>query len=261
MENYNIIDEIRNEMIKKIGNEMHHYTKFENFYKIIDSKQLWIGDTRFMNDKREILPYIELNFNDNNKIKKDIIDYYYKNGVYAFCSSLDYDDYLKWMSYGGNGTGICITFNIQKICKYLGYDFILSIPSYDRNFNKMIDDYNKNIFNDEYHKINIDSAYRTILTSAALFKNNSFESENECRLCTTNNENISFKLVGNIIKRFKVIDLKDSNNIKFEDTIEKITLGPQCKQDIDILSYFLDEKGYSGLIKKITTSKCEIRKD
>ena len=244
---------------RNIGNSLHHYTSMETLYKIFSNKELWLSDILSMKDESEITYLLKKIFNErkyanlNNALNKYLLN----NDIFVFCLSTKYDDMSQWERYSNNATGVCITFSLEKLYKFLGYNFIFNEILYNYFDYTFIEDIYNNSLNNKYYEYEgYDSLYKIILSCASAFKNQSYQSENECRFVN----HCDYKLIGNRIRKFKIININESqNNIRFEDTIEKITLGPLSKQDIKTLKQFFINLGYNSIAKKISKSNSGLK--
>lgn len=242
---------------------MHHYTSIEVLYKIFVNNELWFGDIFSMKDQSEIKFNINNIYHDQNeRNRKDIINYLGKNNFYVFCMTTLYNDMAQWERYAENAAGVCITFNMEKLCKYLGEKYKLYPVRYEAKTERidLKELYDRQI-EDEYHKIEgPDGIYQTIIKTSASCKDISYRQENEYRFLTEGDEQVEYKVVNHRIRKFKIIKiLKSQNDINFEDTIEKITLGPASMQDIRTLKQFFVHLGYNSVAKKITKSSSGIK--
>jgi len=101
---------------------LYHYTSFLGLSGILQSKNLWLTDHKFLNDPSEIehgkhiiLNQINNHINKNKKLCDfmkfffdDIMTRGYKTFVTSFCKEGDY--LPAWRYYGNNGAGFSIGF-------------------------------------------------------------------------------------------------------------------------------------------------------
>ena len=52
-------EQIIEENIQKYGKQLYHYTSIFVFKNIVSKKELWMGNTADMNDKKELLDFID----------------------------------------------------------------------------------------------------------------------------------------------------------------------------------------------------------
>lgn len=191
--------------------DLYHYCSTETFINIIKSKKLWLTPVRHMNDSEEIIhTYLGI-----WKNAKEIAEKYYNNeqvreilkladeqicGVdvyvdmpYCNCLSIDGDLYSQWGRYGDDGKGFSIGFK----SKILGIKNDLPHPnayveksigvgkviySYEEQLERIL-----SIIHYIIKTMKMDPlAWLTLRTNvkifSAIFKNESFLDERECRI-------------------------------------------------------------------------------
>jgi hypothetical protein len=254
---------------------VYHYCSVENFLKIIQSKELWLFNSKKMND------YLETNWINHliddklSKIKEKItkekldtiIQHYNLNKwwSYLICFSKDGDVLSQWRAYSKDGTGVSIGFNendfgIEKKIPVLGAHWEISTGLCDCIYD---DEEQRNIINNilDVEKINSsDITYAAIMAIklrpySLVFKNQKFYEEREVRLIhipsiLTDKDNksiimnniseVDFMTKGNDISSFFKLKLRDkfSSNL-----IPNIILGPKNRMEPDDLMFFLAENG------------------
>ena len=252
---------------------IYHYTSIENFLKIVLSKELWLFNSRRMND------YLETNwinhlidrklFENKDRIDKEKMDFIIQNyninkwWSYLMCFSKDGDVLSQWRAYAKDGAGISIGFDenefgIEKKLPTAGAHWKISTGIYECL-------YDENIQNEIIEKILnfdlIDKNDRMYAAMAAIhlrpyslvFKNPKFIEEQEIRIMhipsvLSNKDNdsilfgnisdVKFIIKENSISSYFKIELKELFTSKL---IPKIILGPKNRMDIDDLLFFLAE--------------------
>ncbi|WP_198429906.1 DUF2971 domain-containing protein [Treponema primitia] len=243
--------------------------------KIIQSKEIWLFNTRQMNDFQEthwIDHFILEHLSENQKIlgpeKIDmLLKQYSINNWWSYiaCFSNDGDKLSQWRAYANNATGFSIGFNEEKIgiekkmpgmgghwTVGTGYHECIYDEIQQRNIVNSILDIDK--LKNESNEM---AAYNVmpLRFNSLVFKNPKFVEEQEIRLMHvpavfTDNNNASV-LMGNISEvNFicKNNDISSYFKLKLEekftsDLISNIFMGPKCKIDIGDLQFFLAENG------------------
>jgi hypothetical protein len=254
---------------------IYHYSSVENFLKIIQSKELWLFNSKKMNDSLEtnwINHLIDKELIENReKIDKEkldtIIQHYNINNwwSYLMCFSKDGDVLSQWRAYAKDGTGISIGFNeneleIDKKLPRAGAHWKTSTGIceciYDEekqgNIIKSILNFDEINKSDWMYAANVAINLRPF---SLVFKNPKFCEEQEIRIIHvpmvfSNKDNdsilqgnisdVKFILKGNDISSYFKIELKDKFNSKL---IPKLYLGPKNKMNVDDLLFFLAESG------------------
>jgi len=246
---------------------------------IFQSKEIWLSNSRKMNDYHEttwIEQFIDnkLNEIDPKKygefIRLFVQNYKLNASVpYIACFSEDGDVLSQWRAYSEDGSGVAIGFDIEK----LGIENKLPITGatsqISTGFSKVIYDIEaqKNIVNQIFDhwldKINLGTTDTTasievmgqLKMYASIFKNPSFKEEKECRLIHTplildNNENET-TLMGQMSdvyfrenKRDIVSYFKWSFEKEFSSSIiPKIIVGPKCRLEKYDFNMYLSVNG------------------
>lgn len=277
-----VIDKECKKVVESIGKSIYHYTSSYVLFNIMNTNELWLGNTANMNDKSELSNFIdliekELRSKHNDKQKEidnifyEIRDRLKKEYPFVLCFSKDIDDAAQWERYGDHAQGICVEFDTYLLTKYIYKAGFLSITNifYDDNvknhaYTKCFSNY---LDNKPYEFENLKGLIDNLLLGSAGHKHKSFKSENECRLYTfyeteTEHSKTEYKIFNSNIKKVLVLDLNKIDNfsdIKFYDTISKIIVGPKSTQNINDLKDFIKDKGYPDLSEKIVLSECPLR--
>ncbi len=103
---------------------LYQYRSFQNFWKIIESDELWLFNIRFSNDISEQ----ELGEKFLKRAKFKVNDAVNRGDYYMTCFSESEDSYVQWLGYANNG-GVSIGFDFNDIETYQiisdNYDNIL----------------------------------------------------------------------------------------------------------------------------------------
>lgn len=106
-----------------------HYTKYDSALKILSSKTLWATDHRYLNDPLEVnygVAKIVKRLDESSVANPQLLDVQnmlkskLKDDQYhmLITSLVKHDDYLPcWRFYGGDGSGLAISFNKKKLAK------------------------------------------------------------------------------------------------------------------------------------------------
>lgn len=107
--------------------KLYHFTKFETFKKIWETKSLKFGSIPELNDINEAFKTISIDVIDFPLAKEDYVDLFNKayRTIYQYKQislTKDYDSYIKgcmspmmWGHYGEKGNGVCIELDFSKI--------------------------------------------------------------------------------------------------------------------------------------------------
>ncbi len=259
-------------VIEKDNDVVYHYCSVEAFLNIIQSSTLWLSDVLKSNDIKEET-WIREKIND--KIEKLLAEIdlcaleawntWYKinntlsGTIYASCFSQQKDCLSQWRGYAQDGQGMAIGFS-KEFLQLLNKPYFIK-------FEKVI--YKERIQNKFINKIvneNIKKMTRTGVGHAAheltsnyflsfpLYKNPSFEDENEWRIILLSHpdhqKNGVFSDFKFLAPKFRVnngsiisyIEM-DFSNIK-RKFIKEIWIGPKSKITKKDIVYLLAAKGY-----------------
>ena len=262
---------------EKYGNRLYHYTSLNTFLCMMRTREIWMGSTGSMNDRKEITYYIELLEKElNSYCRQDFFEKVYNqipfSYKYAFCLSTEKDDAAQWERYGDSAMGVCLSFNVGELCKCIyGYEHIM--------FNEVF--YNDSVTEDKYlaiikkyFEIGVIDVYsseeeliRELIISGNLQKHKSFKNEHEIRITTVDNKSwhgtkCALKEIGNVIKKVYILEPDIMGNAKgtsFEKIIDEVIVGPRSQQNINILQQYVYSKGLYDLADRITMSECPLR--
>lgn len=280
---------IRNKEVDKIINEnqygekIYHYTSVASLIGILSKKELWLGNTANMNDKTEIIHFVnQLHMAVSEDIypekAEDCKNFFDKvhsrlktEYPFAICFSKLKDNAAQWERYADNAHGVCIVFNTSaflNLIYYSGAIFTKVLYQYnikEHDHYKILKDYfNTGILKklgDEKGEID------NLLACAYRFKHESFCTESELRLSTLWNNKIegsefSFEMINGKLKKVLKLSLQElcaEENIDFEDLINGIIIAPRSEQNEQELREYVESLGYKNLCNKITRSQCPLR--
>lgn len=194
---------------------VYHYTSIEAMKSILENDNLWLSDSRFLNDKTELedgrkatIEAINKLLNKSNNLDKSILEElleYFKSDdlcvyVASFCTKSNLAH--QWALYANKGQGVCIKYEINNDNgrKFFRLDN-KSQPSYFRLYKvnyacskdkaKMQETLIADFFRQFYSDISTTDKLRPIFVgylkgflarSLSVFKNESFAAEQEVRL-------------------------------------------------------------------------------
>lgn len=263
--------------------KLYHYTSIASLVGILRKKELWLGNTANMNDKKEIIYFIE---ELQNAVSKDIdpdkmsicnvfFDKVYsrlKNEYpFAISFSILNDNAAQWERYADNAHGACIVFNTSTLLNlfwYSGallYEVIYQYDIREHDHYEILKDYFDmgvlKKFGNEKEEM------EQILGCAYLHKHESFCTESEIRLSTLWNQKITesefaFEMVNGKLKKVLKISLDNlckEEGIDFEELVEGIVIAPRSEQNELELKEYLESLGYGKISKKIVKSQCPLR--
>ncbi len=270
---------------KQIPQRIYYYTTIDAMYNIFCNNELWLGNTSSMNDKKEMTEFID-NLQDKlckhflydekmvEKIKEDIFDDLQKIYPYAMCFSKYSDNAAQWERYANNAKGVCLQFESFELIKLLYYSqgYISAIsygysPDNHEIYQEIIDCITDKVIKWGSKEQHIKQIKKTILLIANMRKHISFETEGEIRYSTLWNRTleysrIEYKLLNGTIREIMVLDLKPylcKNNMKINDIISKIIIGPRASQTIGELGSFVNSIDDNYVNIEIVKSECPLR--
>jgi hypothetical protein len=269
---------------------IYHYTTTRGLLGILESRELWASDLRYMNDLSE-LKYA------NNLINKEIdksvgsdfltaalIDYSPGRildlfAVYACCFCEDGDQLSQWRAYTEKGTGFALGFNRKLIKQNSSDGPVLDKVIYEpedqiNSINPTIEEYVKDLqaymsissklneqqrlrqFSDIGHKL-----FSANIRNFFFFKNPVFREENEWRIVqprfVSDPTDVCFReMRGTIIPYIKIPLLKPDYSEQLP--LEKIIQGPLADPKLGLESLGKLLKTYKYRVE-IEASKIPIR--
>ena len=204
-----------------------HYTDIQSMFNIFSNNEFWLSHPYDMNDKNELISYINISkkfiANSINKFNlyinkninlMEIYDEYSDlnnnehDKIHILCfSEIPYDNQIgklsMWRGYGGNGSGVAIVFNGTKFNNinenHLTFGKVKYLNDYNINvnINYIIEEFirflaeNKEVVNQNDRNIYrfIYVLHKTITMSSMFIKNIGFSEEEEWRLVYFGNDN------------------------------------------------------------------------
>lgn len=190
------------------NNSLFHYTTFSGLTGILQSRQLWLTDHKYLNDPSEIqhgkniiVKLINESIKNNLNLSRfindkitDLIENKYKAYITAFCEEGDY--LPAWRYYGDNGAGFSIGFNNKYFSrntdmKKRDVTLLFKVEYENTNFDQFreIFDIANRIFPDWHiNDSSVLTPYISALTSNLItilprVKNEDYKDEKEWRLC------------------------------------------------------------------------------
>ncbi len=254
------------QLVKEIDSlVLCHYTSFDAFKNIINSRQLWFNCLDRMNDIEEgqfLIEYIRNIFKKNGRFLETL----QKNveNFYSISFTTEEDDSSQWDRYGENGKGICIVTNFSKLSDFFyinNFSFsltpILYLPFYEKNENNIFLD---SILSTVISKNNGKSDRFALLLGGwcPFVKNYSFHNESEFRIiCQVNNlvNSLHLDIEHKKLKLFldEYMKEKQLDGDPFSALFEKIIIGPSNQQSLEQIDILLNSKNSSKI--KIEKSK------
>lgn len=250
---------------------MFHYTDANALLSIIQNKELWLSDVRYMNDSQEVIYGLsrllkKIQANDEYSVFEHIIrefthsipNFEYtkikglddlvkksKNKQSAFSMSFCNDGNLlsQWRGYTANMVGYAIEFDVDVLIQELDNSSLSSYQLleciYDENeHEKAIDE----IIESLELGVMFNFADK-ILYPITKLKHYDFKEEQETRLAIFTNSNINYRVVNGIFRPFIKLPLKN-----IETVIKSITIGPHehsivAKESLEEMlnSYFSED--------------------
>lgn len=280
---------IRNQEVEKrinrhnYGEKMYHYTSLASLIGILHKKELWLGNTANMNDKLEIIDFIEklrrAVLDDISPVKIDDCNLFFEKlhnrlkceYPYAICFSKLKDNAAQWERYADNAYGACIVFDTTEFMNLIYYSGALFgevFYEYDikqhEHYKVLKNYFNTGVLNGFSNEI---GEMDNLLACAYMYKHESFCTESELRLTTLWNHKIvgsefSFEMVNGKLKKVLKLSLQElcsEENVDFEELIDSIIIAPRSEQNEQELKEYLENLGYTKLSNKIIRSQCPLR--
>lgn len=104
----------------RMAERFYHYTTPQAFFSIIQSKHLWMRDVRQMNDHRELhvgREFISDALADDRfgyEFVERMSEHSAEHEYYVSCFSENGDQLSQWRGYAGDGTGVCLGFEVDR---------------------------------------------------------------------------------------------------------------------------------------------------
>jgi len=255
-------------LIQEFGGQLFHYTDLNALPNIINSSDLWLTNSRYSNDAREMTHGYDIakeviekkRRESTNRALKNYLDRVAKfvdekiKGVYICCFCEEDNLLSQWRSYGENGTGVSIGFEPYGFAAYSGPDLppkefglmrlwkVFYNPEIQKNIVEkaleLIPQLNANDTNIVKARKAADAIHFFIPT----FKNKDFEEEKERRLIFTPSQECtvlpSYRVRKGMLVPYyslKALGQKVHGTSKILP-INKITLGPSAWSTLNLES-------------------------
>ena len=277
----NNILQMKSHVDKKIsdfGSTIYHYTSIKSFISMLKTKQLWLSSTGSMNDKKEIISFVEMIEGELREYKR--IDFFRKvyeeiprKYQYAMSLSTERDDAAQWERYGDLARGLCIGFDVKKLeeCLWDNKNIIFNRVYYDQNIinnenYKVVKNYFETGFCYPYSSE--DEMIDLLIMSGHFHKHVSFKHECEIRILAKpqaiDNYQVKREIIelGEVLKAVIKLNLDKmgfEKGIDFQKLITEVIIGPRSQQNLEILKQYAYTNGYSNIIDHIIESKCPLR--
>lgn len=263
---------------------LYHYTSFASLYGIMKNKELWYGNTATMNDKSEVIDFVnrldtaleqELAPECQKKRKeffKRMRDRLTDEYPFAICFSRLRDNAAQWERYADNAKGVCITVNAERFTSLIFHNSLgLGNVHYDYDIKKhdhfkivkhyLTTDKFISGFYDETGLID------NVLACGYFHKHESFNTEEEVRSSNfwkniPSHSKIDYVQMSGQIKKVLKINLGElctQEAVEFEDLFEEITIAPRSEQNKYELVSFLKSVELDTLAGKVKISQCPLR--
>ncbi len=266
---------------------LYHYTGFAAFDGIIRCAELRLNNILNMNDASEMRLFItgicrsvtdRLRLDHEEEKIRQTEDYFqrelteeFRYSAYAACFSRYRDDAAQWERYGHAGQGVCIAFHEDLMQRMAGGIVSLQEVYYqeDMRGHRLADEFYRLIKDNREFPKNLQDLMNDAWVQSAAFKHTSFASEREFRLVVSPFISDEFAISPRYhvsrerIKKYYPLDLNQMCSrlkLKLADLVGEIIIGPSSSQSLPILQDYLKDCGLEVLGRKITMSKCPLRK-
>jgi hypothetical protein len=254
---------------------VYHYCNLESFFKIINSKELFLFNAANMNDRLETTWIFHVINEEIGKRKESLMQENIKmletsfnlNRLYPyiFCFAVSDDSLGQWRAYANDGKGIAIGFNPEKIGlqniipvntaikeNAIGYfNCIYNINTQREIISEKLDKLCFLISQNKIQQIDYANTAISLNRLSVVFKNPCFAEEQEIRIIhipmvmgdQENNtillssiSDINFIVKGKNISSYFKLDLRERFN---SDLIPEIILGPKNYMNTAELNTYL----------------------
>lgn len=280
-------DAVQNIVMQPTDNEpkrLYHYCSFEAFSNIVLSRKIWLTPLSNMNDKKEVLWFLELldrNIHERNKSEKQNLLYMMLKAIimlnledaYASCYTTLCDNFEKWEIYGDKQCGICFEINprVLPITRDLpfkgcaGEQNLNSCAFLKINYDhEQQNDAILNVLN-LISKNNKVFEYANYLSKVAYFcKRRNFKTEEEWRILYSPKINLEKINEINDFNKFDISSLKDENFVKHYEIpllngfITKIIIGSESKIKKSDIMYLIQKSGLDNINNPIEIVNSDI---
>ncbi|HBR19348.1 MAG: hypothetical protein A2Y13_09035 [Planctomycetes bacterium GWC2_45_44] len=229
-----------------VPDTIYHYTKAESFRGIIESREIWMTNAFFVNDKMELRHWsncndlfegVEFNNPEFKKLKNEcnVEDYY------LACFSKDGNSLSQFCAYGD----YCIGFESQKLKKNLFQLFECvyapeAIKEWVVKKDKLEEWRNKCFDNDQGKVYKRVAFYGVEYAARAKLKNKHYESEEEIRLLVVSNSSWD-GYTSTMFTGQPAIYFKNSNTLNVPEPYVKFFI-PKKSHKIEELNEMVDGK-------------------
>lgn len=275
-------------MIREYPDEIFHYSSAQGLMGIIDTSSLWATDTRFLNDKTELVHGLGICAEELadrrltglfGDICHGIATKLDTRGYFFFAASLcEADDLIpQWRGYGANGSGYAIGLDTTQLLRMHKHFSVLRVLYTDEHkrlaAQRMIDSFGVAWTESEGTRQDRRSEVATAIATAMLtgltllaasFKPEVFAYEREWRLVqilhrdrVTTGE-ISFRDSQGLLVPYVMFRLRDPACEVDALPLKSIRTGPALQNEAkeDAVRLFLASRGLSALV---TSSNAPLR--
>ncbi len=270
-------------------NILYHYTDFSALDGILSNSELRLNNVLNMNDASEMLFFMnglcravseklqetgDLERAEwTQKIFSEEKKKEFVYSAYAACFSCYRDDAAQWERYANRGRGVCIAFREDLLRKMTVVPLSLQMVYYedDVSEHELVEALYQLIRSNESPLCMTDEireALNHAWAASAAFKHPSFASEKEVRLVVSPFEQGFFDvkpryhITKERIKKYYPVNLQkmcEMADIRLEDVLAELIVGPESTQSIPILQDYLIDHGYAQLAGRVTQSACPLR--
>lgn len=174
---------------------LYHYTTASALLAMLESKEFWLTDYRYLNDPSEIAYAVDQILNQINKLRdrhqlmklepsfsdlvRESIIKYYNFYVFSLCK---YENYLPaWRWYGNNGAGLAIGFRPDFLPKNDGLQPIYLKCCYEESEYKSF--LEKLLLENEKSGPKLENLVYCLMHLMPKIKHHGYKEEHEYRLC------------------------------------------------------------------------------
>ena len=245
---------------------IYHYTPFEGFKAIIETRRLWASDVRYLNDYMEVKSgqqwlntLSEIFFSDNgnfphNEKVKNLIDELSDREItcFATCFCDKPDQLSQWRGYSGMGPGISLGFKSDVLEKStplslmsVYYDQDDTIRALENTLKRAKAKLSSAPTEKEIDNI-LSETEEAIVSRIVTSKSHSFVEERECRLIARVTDsgipNVKYRTKGALLVPFVEVDLASN----WPKIINEVWIGPVTYRE-DTWKSVREFMDYNGL--------------
>lgn len=248
---------------------LYHYTSIDAMIGVLCNEEIWMTDSRFCNDKKEIVWFLNEaleqwagdprwdslseKFGYPRQYEQHLSDFVRymtpKRNVPIFCLSRRSDTLSQWRSYANGGGGICLGFDVPDLfsCEFEGTGDEEGYRRIECSYEGKID--YSDLLNSIIQQPSPHHVIEQIVVFALQHKNIHFKEESEIRIAFYGQRYLDYRSSNN-----RLIPFYKSNDLYGQLVLKEIIIGP--KLDFDEM-----ERAISNLLIEKSCKAAEVRNE